>query len=192
MRRGLIYLIASLSMLGSAGTKMPSPCPQFSGEVESAIKIISEDKGLGEEALLRSIIQQESGGRKYALSPAGATGLMQIMPIAIREIQRQEKLMKRAPRPWTKDVHKFNTTCSVPREMMSSLYVPVVNVYIGSCYLLLTKIWYGGNMREMLIAYNGGHYSVMRWRKGLPIFKETHLYYQKVEALYRSCRKENR
>lgn len=190
MRKLLAGALAACVMSGSAGTRASSlsapNCPTFTPEVEDAIASASVE----EEALVRSIVHHESAGKVRAVSPAGAVGLMQVMRIAMLEVRRQETEMLKAPRPWTKHIAKFNSTCSVPKG--GSLFHPIINVHVGSCYLLLQRIRYYGNVKEMVISYNGGHASVLRYRKGLPIWKETSTYLHRVSGTYNKCIEEKK
>lgn len=92
--------------------------------------------------IVLSLIRQESGFNKQARSPAGARGLMQIMP-------RTGKYMKKGLR--TKD-----------------LYNPRINIKLGSKYLKYLLKKYKGNLMFTLAAYNAGEGNVRKWRKRIP------------------------
>lgn len=93
-------------------------------------------------AILFGLIRRESAFNVKAHSPAGARGLMQIMPKTGRQIARD-----------------FNERW----YGNSSLYNPVKNLKYGSYYYqkLLTK--FDGNHAIALAAYNAGHNRVEKW-----------------------------
>ena len=83
--------------------------------------------------LLASVIRQESGGHSHAVSPAGAQGLMQLMPGTASQLG------------------------------VSNSFAPGQNIDGGTAYLdaLLTK--YHDNLALALAAYNAGPAAVDRW-----------------------------
>ncbi len=119
--------------------------------------------------IVLSLIRQESGFNEQARSPAGARGLMQIMP-------RTGRYMKKGLR--TKD-----------------LYDPKTNIKLGSKYLKYLLRKYKGNLMFTLAAYNAGEGNVRKWRKKIPFtndiisdielipFEETKKY---VKLIYRN------
>ncbi|ANO35675.1 hypothetical protein A6E01_20630 (plasmid) [Vibrio breoganii] len=103
------------------------------------------------EALIYAIIKTESSFNPYAVSWAGAFGLMQVIPsTAGTDVY---KLMKGRSRPPTK------------RELMT----PAINVDVGTSYLWLLKNRYLAKIENpivrqyaMISAYNGGTGGVFR------------------------------
>jgi hypothetical protein len=81
------------------------------------------------ETWIREVMRQESGGRPNATSPAGAMGLMQIMPGTYRELQQRYGL---GPDP----------------------YHPYDNIQAGAAYLREMYELYGSP--AFLAAYNAG------------------------------------
>lgn len=95
-----------------------------------------------EKALLLALVRQESQFDPSAISPAGARGLMQLMPSTARVVARQEKLRYSKQR-LNQDPH-YNTR-------------------LGSAYLsdLIEK--YDGSYVLALAAYNAGTPRVRNW-----------------------------
>lgn len=130
-------------------------------------------------ALVRAVIAQESAGNPSAVSPAGARGLMQLMPGTAAEVAGKLGL------PF--DEGRLTTD-------------PDYNRTLGTAYLDEQLKKYGGNTTLALAAYNAGPGNVEKWlatygdpRNGslseedfasLIPFKETREYVRKVKANY--------
>lgn len=97
-----------------------------------------------ETALVLSIIRQESSFASHAVSPAGARGLMQIMPATAKQMAKKKRKGF--------SVQKLNAD-------------PDFNVELGSAYIgdLLKR--YGGSYILAIAAYNAGPTNVNRWLK---------------------------
>jgi soluble lytic murein transglycosylase len=130
-----------------------------------------------DEALVYSLIRQESRFRAEARSPVGATGLMQLMPATARWVAKQ---------------------IPVPTFKPQMLTSPEVNIQMGSYYFrrVLTDL---GHPMLATAAYNAGPGRARRWRDDRPLegaiyaetipFNETRDYVKKVFAnawFYRS------
>jgi len=119
--------------------------------------------------VLHSIIRQESQFQFNALSPAGAVGLMQLMPRTAAEVARKEKMRK----PRRRDLLK-----------------PQTNVALGAAYLSRLIREYGGDYLRAVAAYNAGEAAVAKWwgdAKGDPAlfleniaYRETRFYLRRV------------
>ena len=73
------------SNLSGGISTIASPNSPTSADVNTAVQAAAAKYGIPEN-LIRGIIQQESGGNPNAVSPAGALGLMQLMPATAREL----------------------------------------------------------------------------------------------------------
>ena len=93
-------------------------------------------------ALLQAIARRESTFAADTRSPAGAIGLMQLMPPTARQVSRALKLK----RPRTSDLKN-----------------PDLNIRLGSRYLADMLKRYHGNPAMALAAYNAGPGAVDRW-----------------------------
>ncbi len=95
------------------------------------------------EATLFAIARQESAFYEQARSPVGAGGLMQLMPATARATAK-----------------KFNIS-GFKRD--SDVYIPEVNVQLGSSYFREMLDRYGNNRIAAIAAYNAGPSRIDRW-----------------------------
>lgn len=138
--------------------------------------MLARMKGIPVEwAMVHAVIRQESSFDYDAQSPAGARGLMQLMPATAAEVARKNG--------WS---HRTEWLTSRPDH----------NIRLGSTYLKQMVERYDGSYALALAAYNGGPGRVDRWlreigdpRKGeidmldwvelIPVY-ETRNYVQRV------------
>jgi soluble lytic murein transglycosylase-like protein len=104
-------------------------------------------------ALIRAVMQVESSFNPLVVSPAGASGLMQLMPSVSRQMGVRDP---------------FN-----PRE----------NVMAGARYLRELLDRHNGSIELTLASYNAGPTAVARHRNKIPPFKETRTYVRKITRL---------
>ena len=95
--------------------------------------------------VLHAVIRQESRFQPDILSPAGAVGLMQLMPRTAAEAARREKMRKPG---------------------RNELLRPSVNIRLGAAYLSHLVKAYRGDYFRAVAAYNAGEAAVGRWWNG--------------------------
>jgi len=105
--------------------------------------IIKRESGIREvdPFLVSSVIRQESIFNPSIVSPAGAVGLMQIMPYTGKEIAK-----------WLNESYSID-----------SLYQPATNIRWGTRYLQELLDQFDGNLVLVLGGYNGGPHNAKRW-----------------------------
>ncbi|MEO8418538.1 MAG: lytic transglycosylase domain-containing protein [Methylophilaceae bacterium] len=109
---------------------------------------------LVDAALLHAVITAESGYNPRALSRAGASGLMQLMPATAR------------------------------RYGVADIYDPAQNVRGGARYLKDLLHLFNNDLRLTLAAYNAGENAVVQYGNKIPPYRETTKYVNKVMELY--------
>ena len=114
----------------------------------------SRDTGV-DAKLLHAVITVESGYNQRAVSPKGATGLMQLMPMTAR---------------------RYGTV---------NLLDPGENIRAGARYLRDLLALFDNNLELALAAYNAGENAVIRHGRRLPPYAETRRYVPLVVAHYR-------
>jgi soluble lytic murein transglycosylase len=95
-----------------------------------------------DEFLVYSIIREESRFQKYAVSPSGAIGLMQLIPDTGRSTAKEA------------GISGYNT---------DMLYVPRINIELGIAYFKKVLEEFGGNVHLAIASYNAGPYNVASW-----------------------------
>lgn len=129
-----------------------------------------------DKALILALTRQESSFRPQAKSPAGACGLMQLLPSTAAHITKNRSLRK-------------NNTPLLEAEY---------NMAVGQRYVhyLLEKDYINGNLFYMMTAYNAGPGNLLKWEKKAnynddPLLfievipaRETRLYIERVMANY--------
>lgn len=113
--------------------------------------------------LLQAIIATESGFDAGAVSPRGATGLMQLMPAT---------------------ASRFGVKGDKKRSVAQKLTNPGLNIETGSRYLRYLLNLFPGQIELALAAYNAGEGAVQRAGNQIPNYKETQRYVKTVMALY--------
>ena len=106
------------------------------------VKRYSEEKSL-DPYLVVALIRQESTFNAGIRSPAGARGLMQIMPATGRTIAREQRR----------------------RYQHSDLYNPEVNIQFGTHYFKKVLGQFGGRVDYALASYNAGPHRVRSWTR---------------------------
>jgi soluble lytic murein transglycosylase len=99
------------------------------------------------ESLVYAVMRQESAFRPNVVSPAGAVGLMQLMPYTAR--RAADELTQQPGAPWVPDPHR-------PTNVLN-------NVELGGFYLSKLLALLGGQMPVAIAAYNAGPLSVSHW-----------------------------
>ncbi|MEQ1559207.1 MAG: transglycosylase SLT domain-containing protein [Methyloglobulus sp.] len=107
-----------------------------------------------DEKLVHAVIQTESAYNAGARSPAGAVGLMQLMP----DTAKRYGVLNRTD--------------------------PVQNVDGGTRYLKDLLAMFNYNLRLAVAAYNAGENAVIRHNNSIPPYPETQNYVRQVLALY--------
>lgn len=144
-----------------AGTG-PVSIPQLAARrnaLEPLVQRIANMHGV-HAALLKAIIEVESGFNARARSPKGAIGLMQVMP------------------------------ATAARYGQFNLYSPEQNVDVGTRYLRDLLAMFDGDVRLAVAAYNAGENAVIRNGRRVPPYRETLKYVPMVLERYHRFRSQ--
>jgi len=98
---------------------------EFKPEIEKLIEENARRTGLDAD-LIRSMMKQESGGKRRAVSYKGASGLMQLMPATARGLG------------------------------VTNIFDPAQNIRGGTDYMAMLMRRFGGDTRKALAGYNAG------------------------------------
>lgn len=131
---------------------------------------IDKYKGNQDPLMILSIIREESHFDSSIVSPVGAVGLMQLMPATANEI------------------------ASI-NGISNNLTNPETNIRLGSLYFTKMKTSLWDKDAYAIMAYNGGWFSVVNWKKNLNYedfddfiekipYPETQTYVKKVLRSY--------
>ena len=110
-----------------------------------AANIFSGKGNTGAPGLVNLVVQAESGGNQAAVSPKGATGLMQLMPETAKEVSEQ---------------------LGIPFSLERLASDPQYNMALGTEYLNRQVGRYDGNQMLAIAAYNAGPGMVDDWING--------------------------
>ncbi|RMF15429.1 MAG: hypothetical protein D6761_07880 [Candidatus Dadabacteria bacterium] len=98
-------------------------------------------------ALIYAVMREESHFQPEIISPAGAVGLLQLMPATATRLALSQRM---------------------PAPSLEHLFVPDVNISLGAAYLrqLLTR--FSGAEPLAIASYNAGPAAVSRWTRRVP------------------------
>ncbi len=108
-----------------------------------------------DQKLVHAVILAESAYNPNAVSPAGAVGLMQLMPATAR------------------------------RYGVTNRHDPQQSINGGTHYLRDLLKMFKSNTKLAVAGYNAGEGAVMKYNNSIPPYKETQNYVKKVLAFYR-------
>lgn len=140
----------------SAAFARPTPL-QLRRRYADMITRVAREQEL-DPALLHAVVTVESAYNARAVSPKGATGLMQLMP----------------------DTGK--------RYGVTNLMDPLQNLRAGARYLRDLLAMFNNNLRLVIAAYNAGEGAVIRAGHAIPPFRETRAYVPRVLQHYERYR----
>jgi hypothetical protein len=129
----------------------------FNGANKSRFSQLIEQTALRHQVdakLVHAVIQTESAYNSTAISPAGAVGLMQLMPATARRFGVMDR----------------NN--------------PDQNVEGGIRYLKHLITLFNSNLDLAIAAYNAGENAVLKYNNSIPPYLETQNYVKQVLALY--------
>ena len=129
--------------------------------IEAAIVREARRNGL-DPIFVSAVIQVESSFDPYAVSGAGAYGLMQLMPPTAQWLMRE------------------------PDLRAAHLFDPVLNIELGTGYLAQLMKRFDGDVHRALIAYNAGPGVARSIKRGSPAWKRLAVYPKAVLAAYKS------
>jgi len=129
--------------------KVGKPAGQRRAHYEGLIRMTAARNRLSPE-LLHAVIRAESAYDAAAVSPAGAIGLMQLMP------------------------------ATAERYGVADIWDPVENLQGGAAYLRDLLELFDQNLRLALAGYNAGENAVIRYGRKIPPYPETQSYVRKV------------
>jgi soluble lytic murein transglycosylase len=113
-----------------------------------------------EAALIKAVIKAESNFDPSAVSRKGAIGLMQLMPATAADLK------------------------------VSDPYNPRQNIEGGTRYLRYLTGLFDKDLRLVIAAYNAGENAVIRYGRGIPPYRETRDYVNRVIKYLASYRRE--
>lgn len=143
--------------------KRRNSAPYFAQPIKSQYDALIVSTALKydlEPAFIKAVIHVESAFDRFAISRAGAMGLMQIMPATAADYQLEQD--------------QFNSKR---------------NVEAGVQHMKDLMDRYSSDMKLSLAAYNAGVGAVSRYQ-GVPPYEETENYIVKVMKLYKLYKKE--
>ena len=147
---------------GSAGNNSSAQLNEANRKRYSSIIDTAAEQYKVDPALVHAVIMAESGYNPNALSPRGATGIMQLMPDTAR------------------------------RYGVSNSYDASSNIRGGTRYLRDLLQLFNNNVHLAVAAYNAGENAVINHGNQIPPYQETRLYVTKVIAFYQNARTKRR
>ncbi len=174
---GLLFLANKLG-LASAQISMAKQLDSNSRQLDALKYPIPKwqpDDGFNiDPTLIYALIRQESGFRTSAISPAGALGLMQLMPQTAKKMH-SSYIASNYDMP---DIKSQTVKNDGGRKFSD----PILNITLGEHYVshLLTNNLINGNLFYMLAAYNAGIGRLKEWQDNIDYNEDPLLFVESI------------
>jgi soluble lytic murein transglycosylase-like protein len=150
------YRAGQASLAAGGQRQRPAPrSPALLAQVDRLVDAAARRFAIDAD-LIRAVISVESNFDPVARSPAGAVGLMQLMPATARRFGVRDRAD------------------------------PEQNIQAGAQYLRLLLDLFDGDVRLALAGYNAGEGNVIKHGRRIPPFAETQAYVPAVISAWRS------
>ncbi len=136
---GTVQALAHEDFHGELALRYPVPWPELVAREARRARV--------PEYWLYAVMRRESAFLAAVKSPAGAIGLMQLMPATARVVARKLRLRRPSRR---------------------SLTEPALNLRLGATYLRQLYNLNGGRLAPALASYNAGYSRAKRWLAATP------------------------
>jgi len=162
----LLAVAGHLGLPGAAiqlGIKTLDPASKYYDAAVYPLPAWELEKGYTiDRALVFAFIRQESRFNTNAKSPAGARGLMQLMPRTASFVAKDRSL----------------------RNRLNELYNPQLNLDLGQRYLelLMGDNLVQGNLFMLAVAYNGGPGNLNKWLRRMNYPEDPLLFIESIPA----------
>src|SRR5215213_9641424 len=151
-----LYTAAPRAMSMKSNTTL-GPYTTGDARVDTFIVESSVRNGV-DPVLLYAQMHTESAFKRGAVSPKGASGLMQLMPATAR---------------------RFGVT---------NIFDPQQNIEGGARYMRYLLDYFGGDVSLALAGYNAGEGAVMKYGRRVPPYRETQEYVRRIGLRYSQIR----
>lgn len=157
---GLRFTKSSYSPSASVSMAVGKSLDGFSTGDTNIDRFIAESGARNgiDPVLLYSIMHRESSFKRFALSPKGARGLMQLMP------------------------------GTAARFGVKNIFDPQQNIEGGARYVRFLLDTFDGDVRLTLAGYNAGEGAVMKYGNRVPPYRETQEYVRRISERYAMMR----
>lgn len=158
-------------------TTIATSTPISDGELSRLIRVVVDESPNKDPDFLKlvfAVAVVESKLNRFAVSPTGAVGLMQLSLIGAQEAEQQCPVL----RP---------TLGESSKALQLRLLGVRDNVKYGTCLLDYYLKQAGGNTMNALVLYNGGYQQLTRLVSSATLTNETQQYILRVHSLLGRC-----
>ena len=167
-----VLVLAAVGLRGCTGLKDSVLRQQYPVKYQDFVEEYAKEFALDAD-LVYAIIRTESRFDPYAVSNAGAKGLMQLQDETARDC-----------------AEKLQQDIQIPDD----LYDPQINIMLGCYYFSHLLEQFDGDLDHAIMAYNGGPGNVRKWMQDDTLsgqdgvhtipFEETENYVRRVKDAY--------
>ncbi|MSO70569.1 MAG: lytic transglycosylase domain-containing protein [Alphaproteobacteria bacterium] len=164
--RPALLAVASAANLPYLSIRLGSSLPGSSTATRYPTGLWTDEEFQVDRALVLAVIRQESRFDAHAVSPAGARGLMQLMPATASYMSREVAIKRKG------------------QNGRDRLFESDLNFSLGQRYLsyLLDNETVGRDLFRMAVAYNAGPGKLRSWERTVPYEGDALLFIESIPS----------